>query len=128
MELPWPGEQRRSVVERHARERLHRERADAGKDIQERTVAEREDGTYRGQIRSFVVKLLYGPAIITRGDVVVGYFTKEAARLHARCQSVRSIVLTAIYSGAPANSPRCRTVSHEINPSRDLVQKAGHSR
>lgn len=73
------------------------------------------------------MKLLYEPAIITRGDVAVGYFTKEAARLHARCQSVRSIVLTAIYSSAP-NSPRCRIVSHEINPSRDLVQKAGHFR
>lgn len=71
------------------------------------------------EIRSFVAKLLYGPAVITRRR---GYFTKEAAA------KTCSIVLTAIYSHVRANSPKCRTVSHEINPSHDLVQKARHFR
>lgn len=93
-----------------------------------RKEGEGEDGTYRGQTRSFVVKLLYGPAVITRGDVAVGYFTKEAARLSTHAAKTCSIVLTAIYSDAPANLPKCRPALHEINPSHDLVQKARHFR
>lgn len=80
------------------------------------------------QIQSFVAKLLHEPAIITRRDITAGYFTKEAAHLHAQCQSVLDCVNGDLYNGAPANSPRCHTVSHEINPSRDLVQKARHFR